>query len=90
MTALYASTPMKYSIRTNCREGIQEDLSYHQHGPQLYIGGYGTVFVDNIVRIGHILNGTKYAMNPEKLNLFSNFIRNTYFKRIPQQISGLA
>ncbi len=57
----------------------QISVPYHQHGPQLYIGGYGTVFVDNIVRMGNILNGTKYAMNPEKLTLFSNFIRNTYF-----------
>ena len=68
-----------YPVQIVANEGIQEDLSYHQHGPQLYIGGYGTVFVDNIVRMGNILNGTKYAMNPEKLNLFSNFIRNTYF-----------
>lgn len=68
-----------YPVQIVANEGIQEDLSYHQHGPQLYIGGFGTVFVDNIVRMGNILNGTKYAMNPEKLNLFSNFIRNTYF-----------
>ena len=59
-------------------EGIQKDMSYHQHGPQLYIGGYGTVFVDNIVRMGNILNGTKFAMNDQKLKLFSDFTRNTY------------
>lgn len=59
-------------------EGIQEDLSYHQHGAQLYIGGYGTVFVDNIVRMGNILHGTKYAMSEDKLRLFSDFTRNTY------------
>lgn len=60
------------------KEGIQEDMSYHQHGPQLYIGGYGTVFVDNIVRMGNILNGTKFAMDDRKLKLFSDFTRNTY------------
>ena len=68
-----------YPVQIVANEGIQEDVSYHQHGPQLHIGGYGTVFVDNIVRMGNILNGTKYAMNPEKLTLFSNFIRNTSF-----------
>lgn len=47
-----------YPVQIVANEGIQEDLSYHQHGPQLYIGGYGTVFVDNIVRMGNILNGT--------------------------------
>lgn len=68
-----------YPVQIVRNEGIQEDMSYHQHGPQLYIGGYGTVFVDNIVRMGNILNGTEYAMSPEKLNLFSDFTRNTYF-----------
>ena len=29
-------------------EGIKEDLSYQQHNNKLYIGGYGTVFVNNI------------------------------------------
>lgn len=68
-----------YPVQIVGSEGIQEDMSYHQHGPQLYIGGYGTVFVDNIVRMGNILNGTKYAMSREKLDLFSDFTRNTYF-----------
>lgn len=67
-----------YPVMIVKAEGIQEDMSYHQHGSQLYIGGYGTVFVDNIVRMGNILNGTKYAMSNEKLNLFSNFTRNTF------------
>lgn len=59
-----------YPVQIVVNEGIQEDLSYHQHGPQLYIGGYGTVFVDNIVRMGNILNGTKYAMNRENSACF--------------------
>lgn len=67
-----------YPVKIVTTEGIREDMSYQQHGPQLYIGGYGTVFVDNIIRMGNILNGTKYAMNNEKLNLFSDFTRNTY------------
>lgn len=67
-----------YPVQIVKAEGIQEDLSYHQHGPQLYIGGYGTVFVDNIVRMGNILNGTPFAMSDEKLRLFSDFTRNTY------------
>ena len=67
-----------YPVQIVAAEGIQEDMSYHQHGAQLYIGGYGTVFVDNIVRMGNILNGTKFSMNDKKLNLFSDFTRNTY------------
>lgn len=67
-----------YPVQIVKEEGIQEDLSYHQHGAQLYIGGYGTVFVDNIIRMGNILQGTRYAMSEDKLRLFSDFTRNTY------------
>lgn len=67
-----------YPVQIVNTEGIQEDLSYQQHGPQLYIGGYGTVFVENIAHMGNILNGTKYALSDEKLRLFSDFTRNTF------------
>lgn len=59
-------------------EGIREDLSYQQHGVQLYIGGYGSVFVDNITNLAGLFTGTKYAMSQEQMNLFSQFIRTTY------------
>ena len=59
-------------------EGIREDLSYQQHNTQLYIGGYGTVFIDNISKVAPLLVGTKYALSDEKVALFSKFVRNTY------------
>lgn len=65
-------------IRITDGEGIREDLSYQQHGPQIYIGGYGTVFVDNITKIAGLFTGTKYAMSNEQQELFSRFVRDTY------------
>lgn len=59
-------------------EGIREDLSYQQHNTQLYIGGYGTVFVDNISKIAPLFRGTRFALSDEQLNLFSEFVRSTY------------
>ena len=59
-------------------EGIREDLSYQQHNTQLYIGGYGTVFVNNISQIAPLFRGTKFALSAEKLKLFSEFVRSTY------------
>ena len=59
-------------------EGIKEDLSYQQHNNQLYIGGYGTVFVNNISQIAPLFRGTKYALSADKLKLFSEFVRSTY------------
>lgn len=66
-------------IRITDGEGIREDLAYQQHNTQLYIGGYGTVFVDNIAKMAPLFNGTKYALTPEQASLFSEFVRGTYF-----------
>lgn len=65
-------------IRITDGEGIREDLSYQQHNTQLYIGGYGTVFVDNIAKMAPLFNNTKYALTAEQANLFSEFVRGTY------------
>ena len=65
-------------ICINSGEGIKEDLSYQQHNNQLYIGGYGTVFVNNISQIAPLFRGTKYALSADKLKLFSEFVRSTY------------
>lgn len=65
-------------IRITDGEGIRQDLSYQQHGPQIYIGGYGTVFVDNITKMAGLFTGTKYAMSNEQQELFSRFVRDTY------------
>ncbi|WP_281643906.1 polysaccharide lyase family 8 super-sandwich domain-containing protein [Bacteroides zoogleoformans] len=59
-------------------EGIREDLSYQQHGNQLYIGGYGTVFVNNIALVAPLFAGTRYAMSETQTRLFSEFVRGTY------------
>ena len=59
------------------REGIQIDDSYHQHGDQLYISGYGDVLIDGVLSIACYLKGTDYGLSEEQLNvLFSDqFIR---------------
>jgi chondroitin AC lyase len=63
-------------------EGLQHDWSYRQHGSQLYIGGYGTEFVQLVTRQASYLAGTKYALSGEKLDILSRFVRNTYLKVI--------
>lgn len=59
-------------------EGIRADMSYQQHGTQLYIGGYGSVFVDNIAKTARLFTGTRFALSDEQIKLFSEFVRNTY------------
>lgn len=61
-------------ITVDMPEGIQEDLSFFQHGPRLYSGGYGRSFTHNISKMLFLLNGTKYQLPPEKTDLVLSFI----------------
>jgi len=63
-------------------EGLQYDFSYLQHGPQLYIGGYGHVFLSGVIKIANYVAGTPYALSKEKLALLSEFYQNTYLKTL--------
>ncbi|QEH43022.1 polysaccharide lyase family 8 super-sandwich domain-containing protein [Chitinophaga sp. XS-30] len=69
-----------YPISLTTQEGMQHDLSYQQHGPQLYMFGYGFVFVGGEVKIAYYLRGTSYALSGSQLSLFSDFVRNAYLK----------
>lgn len=72
-------------IENTTGEGIQHDWSYRQHGAQLYIGGYGYVFVQLVTRQASYLAGTKYALAGDKLNTLSQFVRNTFLPVIRGQ-----
>src|SRR5690606_21341837 len=63
-------------------EGLQHDYSYLQHGPQLYISGYGGVYLTSIINVAKYVADTDYALNEEKLNLFSKFYREVYLKTL--------
>ncbi|MBC9931811.1 polysaccharide lyase family 8 super-sandwich domain-containing protein [Chitinophaga qingshengii] len=78
---------MQYSVQQvfeplqlTTAEGIQHDLSYHQHGPQLYFFGYGTVLVEGETKVAYYLRGTSYALSGASLDVFSNFVRNGFLK----------
>ena len=48
-----ASAEMQRIIRIRTDEGIQRDFSFHQHGPQLYNGGYGLTLLIDDVQLRH-------------------------------------
>lgn len=60
------------------KEGLQYDFSYLQHGPQLYIAGYGEEFIKGISKVMAYVHETPYAVNKEKLDLFEKFLLETY------------
>lgn len=59
-------------------EGIRKDLSYQQHNTQLYIGGYGTVFVESIAKTAGLFTGTRFQLSEEQNKIFSDFVFHTY------------
>lgn len=67
-------------ITLTTSEGIQPDLSYQQHGTQLYVFGYGSVLVDGEIKFATYLDGTPWELSGAKLALFSDFVRNGYTK----------
>lgn len=68
-------------------QGIQVDYSYQEHGKQLYIANYGTVFIDNVSNIALYFAGTSYALAGAKLSILSNYARSIYINSIRGQYS---
>lgn len=62
--------------------GLQNDFSYLQHGRQLYISGYGTVFLMGAYKVATWVAGTGFALGKEKLNLLQTYLTKTYLKAI--------
>lgn len=71
-----------YPLRFTTGEGFQHDFSYHQHGPQLYIGGYGKVIVEGTVRLAQYLTGTRYALPDDKMDFLREFLEKSYLPAI--------
>jgi chondroitin AC lyase len=55
-------------------EGIKRDRSFHQHGAQLYTGGYGGSFANDVARYALITGGTSYGLQAESLASFSDYV----------------
>jgi chondroitin AC lyase len=55
-------------------EGIQQDRSFHQHGAQLYTGGYGGAFAADVAKYALIARGTDYGLPADALASFSDYV----------------
>ncbi len=55
-------------------DGIKSDSSFHQHGAQLYTGGYGGSFANDVAKYAMITRGTAFAMPQDSLTAFSDYI----------------
>jgi len=68
------SDAMTGVARPTSGEGIKPDRSFHQHGAQLYTGGYGGSFANDVARYALITRGTPYAMAPASLDSFADYL----------------
>jgi chondroitin AC lyase len=59
---------------TTAGDGIQIDSSFHQHGAQLYTGGYGGSFANDVSKYALLTRGTDYALPPAALNAFADYM----------------
>lgn len=67
-----------FPLRYTSQEGVQYDNSYFQHGHQLYIGGYGKVFIVTISDFAAVANGTSLGVSGDKLDILRDFVLETY------------
>ncbi len=56
------------------REGVQVDFSFHQHGAQLYSGGYGLGFASNGAEFIHHARGTRFAAPDEVVDVMKGYV----------------
>jgi chondroitin AC lyase len=55
-------------------EGVKPDYSFHQHGAQLYNGGYGGSFANDVARYALITRSTSYALPSASNQAFANYL----------------
>ncbi|MFC4871770.1 polysaccharide lyase family 8 super-sandwich domain-containing protein [Negadavirga shengliensis] len=58
------------------KEGIQQDYSFHQHGPYLYNGSYGSNFLRETIWMAAMVQGTRFAFTEDYLKV----LRDYYFQ----------
>ncbi|HVR43430.1 MAG TPA: polysaccharide lyase family 8 super-sandwich domain-containing protein [Thermoanaerobaculia bacterium] len=70
-----AAEVLAFSSRINAGgEGLQPDLSFHQHGRQLYTGGYGSSFALEVSRWQLWTAGTRWGLPASDAAVFGDFL----------------
>jgi|GEM_PF-402873 len=64
---------MEKTVAFTSGDGIQEDYSFHSHGPQLYSAGYGEVWFNATLNIAYMVRDTKWKFSQEKTDMLAAF-----------------
>jgi chondroitin AC lyase len=62
------------TILITSSEGIQPDFSFHQHGAQLYSGGYGSGYASDGASTAYDLRGTRFAFTPAQTAILAAYL----------------
>ncbi|WP_433518572.1 polysaccharide lyase family 8 super-sandwich domain-containing protein [Nonomuraea sp. CA-143628] len=65
---------MATTLRPTHGEGIQDDFSFHQHGAQLYSGGYGFALAADLGLWIYVVYGTPWAFGGAEVGFFTDFL----------------
>lgn len=69
-----ASRRIQSTLDESQAEGWQADHSFHQHGPQLYNGGYGLLLVLDAAKVAAWLKGTPWAFSDSRLSALAEHV----------------
>lgn len=62
------------AVQDSPGDGTQSDLSYHQHGMQLYSSGYGRTMITDVAHLMYMFRGTSFAFVPTAVHDHTNLI----------------
>ncbi len=54
-------------------EGVQPDYSFHQHGPFIYNGSYGSNFLRESIWMATIVHGTVFAYSDKQIGILRDY-----------------
>ncbi len=69
-------------VKISENEGIQPDYSFHQHGPYLYNGSYGSNFLRETIWMAAMVQGTDFSFSENSLKI----LRDYYFEGTRQMV----
>lgn len=70
----YARMYDEIKLVSELQDGIQQDYSFHQHGAQIYNGGYGLDFASDVARFASYSWGTQFQIPADKMATFSSYL----------------
>lgn len=60
------------------KEGIKNDWSFHQHGPQQQFGNYGLSFISGMSFFNRLFHGTPYEFDNNQREILTSLINKGY------------